>query len=74
MAKKEKSKANSQKKKDIYDIAFNERDDRILELEFESRNLEEDIEDAIKAYIKAGGPRKLKGKKKKFTKALDGLR
>ena len=66
--------AKKETKKDTYDIAFNERENRILDLEFESRNLEEDVEDAIKAYIKAGGSRKLKRKKKKFTKALDGLR
>ena len=62
------------KKNDTYDIVFNERDNRIAELEFESNNIEEDIEDSIRDYIRAGGPRKLKGKKKKFTKALDGLR
>ena len=65
---------NEAKAKDVYDIAFNEREDKIAELEAESKNLSEDIEDAIKAYVKAGGPRGLKGKKKRFTKALDGLK
>ena len=58
----------------VYDIAFNERRNRIAELELRSRQLCEDIEDCVKEYIKAGGPKKLKRKKRKYTSALDGLR
>lgn len=59
---------------EVFGIAFTERDNHISTLEKRSVELEEDIEDAINAYIKAGGERKFKGKKKKFTKALEGLR
>ena len=60
---------------ELYDIAFTERDDRIATLENRSLELEEDIEEAIEAFVKAGGDKKLKrGKRKKFTAALGGLR
>ena len=60
---------------EIYDIAFTERDSYIATLENRSLELEEDIEEAIRLYVKAGGEKKLKRKKKKkFTAALEGLR
>ena len=46
--------------KSVYDIAFTKRDAEIMRQEGYLAGIEEDIEDAIEQYIKAGGSKKLR--------------
>ncbi len=65
----------AEKNESIYDIAFKRRAARISELENRCRELEDDTEYAVREYVKAGGDKKLRAKKKPaYTTALDGLR
>lgn len=61
------------KNKSLFDLALNDREGKIAELELEARNLTADIEDAVDAYVKAGGEKKLKAKRKGSIKSLYGL-
>ena len=49
--------------KNLYDIAFNERDKEIKKIELMRKHVESDIEETILQYVKAGGNRKFKKKK-----------
>lgn len=61
--------------KNLYDIAFNERDKEIKKIELMRKHVEADIEEAINQYVKAGGNRKFKKKKKNKVSPLidDGI-
>ena len=60
----------------VYDIAFNERDTEIRQVELMRKYINADLEEAIAEYVKAGGSKKLL-KKKSSAKvpdiALDGI-
>ena len=62
MAKKE---SNS-----IFDIAFTERDKAIVELEFQRSDIEEDLEDAIREFIKVSHQGKFKKKTQKIPEII----
>lgn len=60
----------------IYDVKFNLRDDEIRKLELLHAQINEDLNDIVREYVKISGNRNLSVKKsKKFTKLLrDGER
>ena len=54
----------------IFNISFTERDSAIVELEFQRSDIEEDLEDAIKEFIKVSHQGKFKKKTKKIPALL----
>ncbi|MBQ9070098.1 MAG: hypothetical protein IJY23_01945 [Clostridia bacterium] len=54
----------------VFDIAFTERDKEIIALEFQRSDVEEDLEDAIKEFVKISKLRRFKRKKKRLTPLL----
>ena len=63
----------SKKKKQsesVFDIAFTEREKEIMALELQHSDVEEDIEAAIKEFVKISKLRRFKRKKKRLTPLL----
>lgn len=54
----------------VFDIAFTKRDEEITALEFQRRDIEEDLEEAIDEFIKISKLRSLKRKKKRLSPLL----
>lgn len=54
----------------VFDIAFTKRDEEILALEFQRSDVEEDLEEAIKEFVKISKQRRFKRKKKRLTPLL----
>lgn len=54
----------------VFDIAFTKRDEEITALEFQRRDFEEDLEEAIDEFIKISKLRSLKRKKKRLSPLL----
>jgi hypothetical protein len=46
--------------KDIYEIEFTKRDAEIKRLELMRAEVEEELEEGVKAFVKAGGDKRLK--------------
>ena len=69
MAKRNKKASNN-----VFEIAFTERDREIMELELQRSEVEEDLEDAIKEFVKISKQRQFKRKKKRLSPLLkDGI-
>ena len=62
MAKRNKKASNN-----VFEIAFTERDREIMELELQRSEVEEDLEDAIKEFVKISKQRQFKRKKKRLS-------
>ena len=56
--------------KNVFDVAFTERDKEILALEFQRADVEEDLEEAIKEFVKISKLRRFKRKRKRLTPLL----
>ena len=54
----------------VFDIAFTKRDEEITALEFQRRDIEDDLEEAIDEFIKISKLRSLKRKKKRLSPLL----
>ena len=54
----------------VFDIAFTKRDEEICALEFQRRDIEDDLEEAIDEFIKISKLRSLKRKKKRLSPLL----
>ena len=65
MAKKYKKTPDN-----IFDVAFTKRDEEITKLEFQRSDVEEDLEEAIKEFVKISKLRRFKRKKKRLTPLL----
>lgn len=50
--------------KNVYEIEFTKRDDEIKRLELMRADIEEELEETMKAFVKAGGDRRLKRAKR----------
>ena len=54
----------------VFDIAFTKRDEEITALEFQRRDIEEDLEEAIDEFIKISKLKSLKRKRKRLSPLL----
>lgn len=54
----------------VFDVAFNKRDEEIIALEFQRADIEEDLEQAIAEFISISKLKSLKKKKKKISPLL----
>jgi translation initiation factor 2 beta subunit (eIF-2beta)/eIF-5 len=54
----------------VFDIAFTKRDEEITALEFQRRDIEEDLEEAIDEFVKISKLKSLKKKKKRLSPLL----
>lgn len=54
----------------VYDVAFTKRDEEITALEFQRRDIEEDLEEAIDEFIRISKLKTLKRKKKRLSPLL----
>ena len=69
MAKKRNTISNN-----VYDIAFTERDKEIMELELQRSEVEEDLETAIKEFVKITKIKQFKRKRTRLSPLLkDGV-
>jgi len=64
MAKYKKTPEN------IHDLSFTKRDEEIMKLEFQRKDIEEDLEDAIAEFVRITKFRSFKRKKKRLTPLL----
>ena len=64
MAKYKKTPEN------IHDLSFTQRDEEIMKLEFQRKDIEEDLEDAIAEFVRITKFRSFKRKKKRLTPLL----
>ena len=54
----------------IHDLSFTKRDEEIMKLEFQRKDVEEDLEDAIEEFIKITKFRSFKRSKKRLSPLL----
>ena len=54
----------------VFDVAFTKRDEEIYALEFQRRDIEEDLEDAIDEFVKISKLKSLKRKRKHLSPLL----
>ena len=54
----------------VFDIAFTKRDEELTALEFQRRDIEEDLEEAIDEFIKISKLKSFKRKKKRLSPLL----
>ena len=64
MAKYKKTPEN------IHDLSYTQRDEEIMKLEFQRKDIEEDLEDAIAEFVRITKFRSFKRKKKRLTPLL----
>jgi hypothetical protein len=62
--------AKKRKKENVFNIAFNERDEEIRRLELQRSDAEEDLEEAIAEFLKLSGKKGLKRRKSRIAKVL----
>ena len=62
--------AKKNKKNNIFDIAFTQRDREIMELEFQRSDIEEDLEEAISEFIRISKKKSFKKKTRKVPALL----
>lgn len=62
--------AKKKKVDNVFDIAFNKRDEEIRRLEFQKSDAEEDMEEAINEFIKLSGKSSFKIRKRRIAKVL----
>jgi len=62
--------AKKKKVDNVFDIAFNKRDEEIRRLEFQKSDAEEDMEEAINEFIKLSGKSCFKIRKRRIAKVL----
>ena len=63
------SKKNK-KAESVFNIAFTEREKEIMALELQRSDIEEDLEEAIKEFVKISKLRRFRRKKKRLTPLL----
>ncbi len=54
----------------VFDVAYDKRQEELERLELDKRDVTEELEAAMKDFIKAGGSKKLKAKRRKTPKQL----
>ena len=54
----------------IHDLSFTKREEEIMKLEYQRKDVEEDLEEAIAEFIKITKLRRFKRKKKRLTPLL----
>lgn len=54
----------------IHDLSFTKRDEEIRKLEFQRKDVEEDLEDAIEEFIRITGFKSFKREKKRLSPLL----
>ena len=54
----------------VFDVSFTKRDEEMLQLEFQRRDVEEDLEEAIAEFVKISKLRSLKRRRKRLSPLL----
>ena len=62
--------ARKRKNENVFNIAFNERDEEIRRLELQRSDAEEDLEEAISEFLKLSKMRGLRLRKRRIAKVL----